>query len=232
MTIVLNIFQNADHDASYGLREMILYDGNHIALDIIVFFVVGRLYEETSVVDTLGWVLPSIGSAVALSWVASTSDALHHSITAYEIHCTWTWQFWLLILCGALPTIIILVVAHLLHAARQKAVFQKLLELFLGFAIFVLPYCTNSFFHLHHWYYAWVLGMHANANTWWSRLTMSIMWGIYLNGIAMFGRDPVMTCAVTLYQSQNQQCPFLVDPDFTLQKLEVSSVDLDWRNCS
>ncbi len=210
---------------------MILYDGNHVALDIIVFFVVGRLYE-TSSVDCLGWAVPSIGAALALSFFASNANSLHHSITAYEIHCTWTWQFWVLILCGACPTIIGLIFAHLVHAARQQTIFQKLLELLLGFSIFLFPYCTNSFFHLHHWYYAWVLGMHANANTWWSRLTMSMMWGIYLNGIAIFGRDPIMNCAVTLYQSQNQQCPFLVDSNFSLTVLESSSPSLDWRSCS
>lgn len=211
---------------------MVLFDGNHIVLDMVVFFVVGRLYETPSI-DSFSWMVPSIGAAITLSLLASNSDSLHHSLTAYEMHCTWTWQFWAVLIFGALPTIVGLVVAHLVYAARRQSVLQKLLELALGFSIFLMPYASNSFFHLHHWYYAWTLGMHANANNWWSRLTMCMMWGIYLNGIAMFGRDPVMTCAVTLYQSQNQQCPFLIDQSITLEALaETSAASLDWRNCS
>jgi len=105
--------------------------------------------------------------------------------------------------------------------------------------IFVVPFVGNQFFHLHHWYYSWIVGMHCNLYSswtglnnnrddtdnninnnnnsrpvssnccWWSRLCMSIFWGIYINGIGIFGRDPTMTCAVTLYQSQNQQCPYI-----------------------
>ena len=215
---------------------MILFDGNHIVLDVVVFFVVGRLYETPSV-DSLSWIVPSIGGAITLSLVASNSESLHHSLTAYEMHCTWTWQFWAVLLLGALPTIAGLVVAHLVYAARQQSMLQKLLELVLGFSIFLLPYASTPFFHLHHWYYAWCLGMHANANNWWSRLTMSLMWGIYLNGIAIFGRDPIMTCAVTVYQAQNQQCLFLLNENCGLKDLAMSSSMIassrDWSpNCS
>lgn len=210
---------------------MVLFDGNHIALDLVVFFVVGRLYESSSV-DSMGWIIPSLGSAIVLSLIASRANTLHHSITAYEIHCTWTWQFWAVILCGAFPCIVGLITLHLVHAAKQQVLLQKFLELLIAFLIFFAPYITSSFFHLHHWYYAWALGMHANAkDVWWSRLTMSTLFGVYLNGIAIFGRDPVMTCAVTLYQSQNQQCPYLGDENYTLDALS-SLNEPNWHNCS
>lgn len=187
-------------------------DGPHIALDLVAFFVVGRLYrEEAPSVDTLAWVLPSIAAALIQSVLATHSTSLHHSITPYEMMCTWSWQFWVLILGGVLPTIILLGGAHLAHAWRSRIFFQKVLELTLSVLVFLVPYAQNSFFHLHHWYYALVLGMHANAHTvWWSsRGTMCILFGIYVNGIAIYGRDPILTCGVTLYQSQNQQCPYL-----------------------
>lgn len=90
-----------------------------------------------------------------------------------------------------------------------------MMELMLILVVFLVPYMGNSFFHLHHWYYAWLFGMHANLDVWWSRLTMSLLWGVYVNGVAIFGRDPIMTCAVTLYQSQNQQCPYLMEQAIT-----------------
>jgi hypothetical protein len=216
---------------------MVLFDGNNIVFDLVVFFVVGRLYEDSSPsVDTLGWLLPSIGTAILQSYLASNSDSLHHSITAHDMHCSWSWQFWVLILCGALPAIVLLVGAHLYHAATQHAILQKILELGLAATIFFIPYASSSFFHLHHWYYALVLGMHSNAHDrWWSRLTQCICFGIYINGIAIFGRDPIMTCAVTYYQSHNQECPYLPQDSNqswdAVLRTTTQSLSLDWRNC-
>jgi hypothetical protein len=65
--------------------------------------------------------------------------------------------------------------------------------------------------------------MHANLHVWWSRLTMSLLWGIYINGIAVFGRDPILTCAVSLYQSQSrQECPYVIG-NYTQDWLENAS---------
>ena len=89
----------------------------------------------------------------------------------------------------------------------------------------------RHFLHLHHWYYAWILGMHANLNVWWSRLTMAFFWGIYINGIAIFGRDPIMTCAITLYQSQNQLCPYTPSSEeYTLETL-FGAIASDPQDC-
>jgi uncharacterized protein (DUF697 family) len=210
---------------------MVLYDGNHIVLDIVVFFCVGRLYQQDSV-DSLAWTLPVLGSAIALSSGATNLPALHHSITSYEMHCLWGWQMWALIALGALPLFGGVVGAHFVYAFRQGLGMRKLVELVLSLMIFLMPYASSSFFHLHHWYYAWLFGMHANLNIWWSRLTMGILWGIYINGIAIFGRDPIMTCAVTLYQSQNQQCPYVdSSEDYTLEALSANFAT-DWLNCS
>jgi hypothetical protein len=208
---------------------MVLYDGNHIVLDIVVFFVVGRLHQRESI-DSFAWVGPSLCAAMALSSGASNLPALHHSITGYEIHCMWGWQMWTLVLLGVLPLIFGLVGAHVRYAVHHGSVVRKLLELATGVTLFFVPYASQPFFHLHHWYYSWMLGMHVNLDVWWSRLTMSLLWGIYINGIAIFGRDPIMTCAVTLYQSKNQQCPYLVSDDYTLEIL--SSTSKDWHNCS
>jgi hypothetical protein len=210
---------------------MVLYDGNHIVLDIVVFFVVGRLHQQASI-DTVMWTLPALFSAVALSSGASNLPALHHSLTSYEIHCTWGWQMWALVFLGAVPLIGGLVGAHFVYAIRQGFGTRKLVELVLSLTLFLAPYASSDFFHLHHWYYAWILGMHANLDVWWSRLTMGILWGIYINGIAIFGRDPVMTCAVTLYQSQNQQCPYLVSENYTLEVLSTSTSTSWHHNCS
>jgi hypothetical protein len=201
---------------------MVLYDGNHIVLDIIVFFAVGRLYRHKSV-DNLAWTLPAACLAIFVSLLASNSAGVDHSITPYEIRCTWGWEMWTLVGLFGLPLTMGLVVIHFVHAFRNGFGVQKVVELSVTLLIFLAPYTQSSFFHLHHWYYAWFLGMHANADVWWSRLTMSLLWGLYINGVAIFGRDPIMTCAVTLYQSQNQDCPYLVDEDFSFETLVAST---------
>jgi len=219
---------------------MILFDSNNIIFDVVVFFVIGRFYEDTCPsVDTLRWILPSIGTALLQSYLASNSTSLHHSITLHDMYCFWSWQFWVLIICGAIPVLVLLVMAHLVHAAKKRATLQKILEFVLAVVIFFLPYTGSysSFFHLHHWYYALVLGMHANAHDqWWSRITQCICFGIYINGVAIYGRDPVMTCALTQYQSHAQQCPYLTHDNSntswdTVFQTALSSKAQHWQNC-
>jgi hypothetical protein len=69
----------------------------------------------------------------------------------------------------------------------------------------------------------------SKSSCWWSRLCMSIFWGIYINGVSIFGRDPIMTCDITLYQSQNQLCPYitLVSKTTTAAAAVVSKRDVD-----
>jgi hypothetical protein len=195
-------------DVTYGIKQMVLYDSSHIALDMIVFFVVGRLYQQPSV-DRLIWIGPAIISAFLQSMVATHFTSLQHSITPYEIHCAWSWQMWILIFLGGIPLFGTIIGAHVVGSYRRGVAIPKLIELVVTLIVFVTPYMGSPFFHLHHWYYDWFIGMHCNLDVWYSRLSMGVMWGVYLNGIAIFGRDPIMTCAVTLYQSQNQECSYL-----------------------
>ena len=200
-----------------------------MVLDIFVFFFVGRLHQQASV-DSLAWTLPAFGSAIVLSFFASI-PAFQHSITPYEINCSWSWQMWAAITLGVLPLFGGLIAVHFIYAFRHGIGSRKLVELFLSILIFLVPYASSHFLHLHHWYYAWILGMHANLNVWWSRLTMAFFWGIYINGIAIFGRDPIMTCAITLYQSQNQLCPYTPSSEeYTLETL-FGAIASDPQDC-
>ena len=89
--------------------------------------------------------------------------------------------------------------------------------------IFVLPVCRNSSFHVHHWYWTWLIGMHANHDAWWSQAAGAFLWGGYINGIARrgagrvsirpesslsaqaaWGRDDVLGCERSLYGAVDQ----------------------------
>ena len=218
--------QDSERDTDYSIQQMILYDMNHISLDIIVFFMIGRLYNQRGV-DYLSWIVPCICSSSLLLCGATRFPSLRHTFTAYDIHCFWTWQMYVIILGIFVPLVIGTIGKHIHYAAYSRSaeytLLQKLFELCITLLIWFVPYMSHPFFHLHHWYYAWLFGMHCNFNIWWSKLTMSILWGIYIHGIAVWGRDPILSCAVSLYRSQNGQCPFLVSNDYTLDELSTVS---------
>ena len=195
-------------DETYGITQMILYDSNLIILDLIVFFVIGRLYEHDRSVDTLSWIGPVLCSAIFQSYGATHFTSVSYSVTIQQIICDWTWQMWTLVLLSIL-FILMVVIRHITESYKRGIGVRKLIEVLSTITIFIVPYLfTPTFFHLHHWYYSWLIGMNCNLNTWWSKLCMCFFFGLYVNGVAIFGRDPIMTCAITFYQSSNQNCPY------------------------
>ena len=90
--------------------------------------------------------------------------------------------------------------------------------------------------------------MHANLDVWWSQATMAYFWGMYINGIAVYGRDPVLTCEYAHFVTEDQGCPAVFmghkGTEWTLEEVGSmiwngynvrNSNDLhpsDWRNCS
>jgi hypothetical protein len=66
--------------------------------------------------------------------------------------------------------------------------------------------------------------------------------GMYINGIAVYGRDPVLTCEYAYFLTIDNRCPYI---NCYLEALEdmaqhpqnathvVEEMDpVDWRNCS
>ena len=78
---------------------------------------------------------------------------------------------------------------------------------------------------------------------------MAYFFGMYVNGISIYGRDPLLTCEYARFVTEDQRCPktFVSDGAATapsalinlaesLQALLISNNDnadpSDWRNCS
>lgn len=65
---------------------------------------------------------------------------------------------------------------------------------------------------------------------------------MYINGIAVYGRDPVLTCEYAYFLSVDNHCPFVNCYLDALKDMEehpnnathvVEKMDpVDWRNCS
>jgi len=151
------------------------------------------------------------------------------------MHCWWPWELWIfgvaVVFLGTL-----LVLLHIHQLWKQDRLVVKIVEIVVSLGLFVFPQCTNPSFHFHHWFAGWLLGMHANLDTWWSRATMAWCWGQYINGIAVYGRDPTLTCAYGYFVGVDQGCSFL---DCYVQSNPETNVteyrpllQPDWRNCT
>mmetsp|Transcript_20315 Transcript_20315/g.49814 ORF Transcript_20315/g.49814 Transcript_20315/m.49814 type:complete len:288 (-) Transcript_20315:386-1249(-) len=239
---------SSDRDRKLQLWQIAVFEGNYIVSDCIIFFMVGRLWkQQRRGVDHLAWILMALLCNVYFecqhffSW-------LRHSATLYEMHCIWPWQLWAF--TGTiLPLIGGVVFLHIQKAWRDGILVIKLFEIAF-FALFYLgPTISSPYFHFHHWFAGWILGMHCNYDVWWSRAAMAWCWGMYINGIAVYGRDPILTCEYAYFVATDNRCPFVDKATRSLYNhdtfgyslfLEESSFNMltkmdppaDWRNCS
>lgn len=212
-----------EYDQENSLKAILVYQSNLLWLDGAVFFVVGRSPQ----VDTVAWVSTSTAAALFLSWI-NRFKFLQHAATLYEMHCTWPWMTWVyalfvLLLC------IVMVVLHVRYALMKRRLVSKLLEaVTTALAVFGPSlFFSSSNFHLHHWLAGWWIGMHLSFPTGWSRICMAWCWGIYINGIAVYGRDPMLVCEYIDYYARDQHCH--ASEWITLQN---DDEPVDWRNCS
>ena len=139
-----------------------------------------------------------------------------------------------------IPLITTLVLLHLRRALQKGVLLIKIMEILLCIMFFVAPLAPSPYFHLHHWYAGWLLGMHCNFDVWWSRAAMAYCWGMYINGIAVYGRDPVLTCEYAYFLTVDQHCPYIscylegieTISNVTNQTVVKEMITPNWRNCS
>jgi len=173
-----------------------------------MFFVVGRLWAKGRCgVDSIGFILPSCFGAWFFSAMAEWSWA-RHNVSMYQIHCAWPPELFMFVGCG-LFAFAFVVIAHVYHGYKDGILFGRLIEFALSVCVFALPIASSPFFHFHHWFAAWLLGMHINQKYWWSYVVMALCFGVYINGIAGYGRDSMLGCKSAYYNSQQQQCGHL-----------------------
>ena len=118
------------------------------------------------------------------------ADIAHYSISLFAIKCLWPPAVVAAaaVLCIA---VIVIVCLHVRAAWRDGLLLGRCIEIAATALIFVLPVFRDPSFHLHHWYWTWLIGMHANQDAWWSQAAGAFLWGGYLNGIAGHGVETV-----------------------------------------
>lgn len=67
-------------------------------------------------------------------------------------------------------------------------------------------------------------------------MTMAWCWGMYVNGIAVYGRDPVLTCEYSYFLTIDNRCPYIscyleALQDHNQTKIK-EMVPVNWMNCS
>ncbi len=159
--IVAHLFD--DRDQFLKIAHIWRYESDLIVRDCLVFFVVGRLWEKPGI-DHVAWMVTAMLSNVYFEsqnfiWF------LQHSVTLFQMHCIWPWELWLfaLVLIAAASA---LVAAHVWKAWRDRLVLAKLTEVGLCILFFMAPVITSDYFHLHHWYAGWLMGMQFNFDEW------------------------------------------------------------------
>ncbi|GKY96350.1 hypothetical protein MPSEU_000594700 [Mayamaea pseudoterrestris] len=226
-----------EHNPHLQLSDLYTFESNLIVQDALVYFMVGRLYKQQGI-DHLAWIGWCLAANV-FSINLTRFQFLQHAFTLYEIHCRWPWQLFAFVLLAA-PIVVGLILMHVHKAFQERVFFVKLMELILCITLFLVPYLSSEYLHMHHWYLGWLIGMHFNVDVWWSRAAMAWCWGLYVNGIAAYGRDPVLTCGYSYWLSAHMRCPYL---NCYLDELENPTwlndtdhvepmINPDWRNCS
>jgi hypothetical protein len=135
-----------ERDVNYTMNELMVYEGNLILLDMLFFFVVGRLYEQRGV-DHLAWLVTVLAGSFYAS-VLSNFQFLQHSVSLYEIHCKWPWQLFIFVII-VVPLCITLAIKHVQYAIQNKLIAMKLIEIGFTVLFFLVPVMGNPFFHFH-----------------------------------------------------------------------------------
>ena len=224
------------------VKDLHTFDLAAVALDALCYFVVGRWWQKPGA-DRASVLVPALAGIYVFSAVGGR---WHYSISLFSIKCLWPPS----LVAAALLIVGVVAFVVVLHAVafyRDGVLLGRCVEVAATAMIFVLPVCRNSSFHVHHWYWTWLIGMHANHDAWWSQAAGAFLWGGYINGIARrgagrvsirpesslsaqaaWGRDDVLGCERSLYGAVDQGCPFV-----STRRVAAADVSApDWRTCS
>lgn len=208
-----------------------------VVLDITMFFLIGRMPKRKGFDRLVPCIIPMLIGMIYPSWSEANLWFLRHSFSTYEIICTWPWQLY--IYCIVVATLsFMLVKIHVRGQLRDGKLVSNLVEILLSILVFIVPIMSHPNFHLHHYYVARIIGMHLNSSDRMSQAAQAFFWGQFVNGIAAWGRDPVLTCAYAYYVSTDINCSYMscyLDTSNATNNNSTSYkpfVQPDWHNCS
>ena len=172
--------------------------------DTLAYFTLGRLAYRRGV-DNFAFIAPCITGACFMSWLGYI-PALHVSFTADSIDSQWSndTYVWVVVLAIVLFGFLSL---SFYTAYKEGILITRAIEMGAVSALVLKPIMASPDFHPHHWFIAILLGIHINQRFWWSLTLQGFLWGVYINGIAVYGRDGLIGCDEVKYRSEDQFCP-------------------------
>jgi hypothetical protein len=222
-----------EYDKGFNLSDFFRHDFYPVVLDMIVFFFIGRLFRRRGVDRLYPCLIPMMIGCILPSCI-NEWKIFQYSFSMFEIKCRWPFQLFLACVIG-LILVLLLIFFHVRTFYSQGVLLSRVMELIIILLVFLLPNVNDKNFHPHHWYIAWLLGMFANADTRWSIATSCFAWGYYINGIAVYGRDPILGCAYSLYLSIGLKCKYIGclfdQPNTTDATVFKRFIPPDWREC-
>jgi len=88
--------------------------------------------------------------------------------------------------------IFLLLILHLVKMNKDALLPGRAFELVMIVGLTVGPLIGHEHFHLHHWTWAWIGALVFNLRYEWSFALNGFMVGVYVNGIGIWGRNPVV----------------------------------------
>jgi hypothetical protein len=237
LTRAVVVALDLEHDSTYGVDAFLRYDVNEVVLDLLFLFVAGGMHARPAA-DELGFAAIAACNAFLMS-VLNEIPALQHSFSLFEMHCRWTFGTWAILGCFACVSGRVLLLHYRFLASQPALLRRALVQLLAMFILFWGPHLTDGDFHIHHWFYSWFVACQCSFTPWWSRATQAWFLGGYLNGIAIYGRDPILVCEAAFYRAMpgNGNCKFLevasscVLPG-TNETIHVVEPPVDWWACT
>lgn len=171
--------------------------------DLLVIFFVGRMCRRRGADTPLFFVMSLLGSLAP-----SAQDAIPFmrvSLSLYAIMCQWQPMTGVWV-AGEVTLLACITAKHVRHAIASKVALSWTAEAMALVVIFFLPNSADSAFHMHHWFFAWIIALLARFDPAWSVATQAFMIGYYVNGIAIYGRHPVLACKDVVFLNQQQGC--------------------------
>jgi hypothetical protein len=86
----------------------------------------------------------------------------------------WPWELWVFVVV-TIPLFVGLLTMHVVHALRRNCLAMKLFELALCSFFYLAPVLPSAYFHFHHWFAGWFIGMHCNFDGKYAEFGQSIL---------------------------------------------------------
>lgn len=199
-------------DTEYSMLQFLAMDVHRVCLDLTFLFFVGRMGEGSPVpVDSPLFVL-AFFCGTLLPSLLNELPFLRVSVSLYQIRCKWHVSTFIFVGI-VLVLIVFLVAVHVRFFWKQLSQVAKLrfvFELLIVLSVFALPrwVVSHGSFHLHHWYTQWFLALFCHWPVWWSRSLQALLLGGYVNGVAVYGHDPVLACEAAYLSASSLRCPW------------------------